>query len=274
MSQTKCNIDIILDSIKNYSLEHKVDEKKQWENCFIKKQIDKRNTNKHFNMQDYARAMVYSMLSAGRNWDCIIKDVDIDTGLIKTIDDIFYNYDIERLLSIPDDLLKKRITMTQMGNRNINRQIPALKRNIIFLKEIVGDVNDYYEKLNNNDKSMWNLVNILANSRDNKLLQMGIPLVAEYLRNLGYDLPKPDRHVCRILSNDYLGIVDKKDPSHKDVFKAIMSISSDRWRSAAEMDYYLWAFCAEGYMNVCNIKEPKCDCCPIQYFCNKHINRE
>lgn len=26
---------------------------------------------------------------------------------------------------------------------------------------------------------------------------MGIPLAAEFLKNLGYDVAKPDRHICR-----------------------------------------------------------------------------
>ena len=74
-----------------------VQAKKLWENTYIKKQIDKRENGGTFTIQDHIRAMVYSMLTSGAPWNRVEPSIDIETGRVLLIDEIFYQYDIDIL---------------------------------------------------------------------------------------------------------------------------------------------------------------------------------
>ena len=67
--------------------------KKLWENTFIKHQLDKRDAGGKFSVGDHIRAMVYSLLSSGAQWSRLEPYIDINTGEISVIDDLFCQYD-------------------------------------------------------------------------------------------------------------------------------------------------------------------------------------
>ena len=79
-------------------------ETKLWENTHIKHQIDRRNNGDSFSINDHIRAMVYSMLSSGIKCERVDKGIDIETGRIVPIDDIFQNYDINYLVQCDPDI--------------------------------------------------------------------------------------------------------------------------------------------------------------------------
>ena len=76
---------------------------------------------------------------------------------------------------------------------------------------------------------------------------MGIPLVCEYLRNVGYDIPKPDRHICRILGSAHLALSDKKEVPPFEAFDIVVKLAELTGKPTAEVDYILWSYCADGY---------------------------
>lgn len=102
-----------------------------------------------------------------------------------------------------------------------------------------------------------------------KLEQMNVALVCEYLRNVGHDIPKPDRHICRILSNEYLAFSDKKEVTHFEAFDIIVELSKMTGKSAADVDYILWSYCADGYGEICTAIKAKCKICKIKKYCKK-----
>ena len=57
------------------------------------------------------------------------------------------------------------------------------------------------------------------------MAQMGAALICEYLKNVGYDIAKPDRHICRILGSDYLACSDKKVVSEYEAIDIIAEIA-------------------------------------------------
>ena len=87
----------------------KLQEKKLWENTFIKHQIDKRNSGEIFSLSDHIRAMVYSLLSSGIVWDRIENEIDLTTGRILSIDEIFHQYDTEYLLQCNSSKLRDEV---------------------------------------------------------------------------------------------------------------------------------------------------------------------
>lgn len=93
-------------------------------------------------------------------------------------------------------------------------------------------------------------------------------MVAEYLKNIGHSIAKPDRHILRILGSEHLGLSKQEKVSVSEAFDIVADIAGLVNKSAAEVDYILWSYCADGFGGICTIKKPKCDICTVRDFCN------
>lgn len=253
----------------------KIQYKKLWENTHIKKQIDRRkNGHIDFTLPEHIRAMVYSMLSSGISWERVEKSIDETTGRITAIDKIFHQYAPEYLLACKGDDLAEQIKEIGCASYSTRKQMNGLIHTniekMIRLQDKYGSIDRYYQKFIEMDSSIKLLVRNLSNSSsEDKYVQMGEPLVAEYLRNVGYDLAKPDRHICRILGRDYLGCSEQEEVPVYEAFDLIRELSESMGRkTVAEVDYILWSYCAEGYGAVCRKNHPRCSICVAKEMCS------
>lgn len=239
---------------------------KLWDNNFINKQIERRNKDETFTLKDHIRAMVYSMLSSGASWDRISKDIDPDTKGIISVDKVFCDYDTEQLLSYTPEQLKEAVKDIGCGTLSTRKQMKALLSanipKLLKLEKEYGTVDTYYQKFIELDSTLKTLVTALSSleSKD-KLVQMDIALVCEYLRNVGYDIPKPDRHLCRILGSDYLAFSNEQTVPPFEVFDIVVKLAEMTGKCNAEVDYILWSYCADGYGEICRKDKPKCNLC-------------
>lgn len=246
--------------------DNKIQQKKLWENTYIKHQIDKRNNGECFSVNDHICAMVYSMLSSGVPWERVEKGIDNTTGKITSIDKIFHQYDLEYILKCTPERLNNEIkeihcasqyTLKQM-HALINTNIPKL----IKLAKEYGSIDDFYSYIVNDDNSKKTLVLVLSDRHSiYKYEQMCEALVAEYLKNVGYAIAKPDRHICRILGSEILGCSKCKTVPVYEAFDIVAEIAQKMNRPVAEVDYILWSYCAKGYGEICTKNNPKCDKC-------------
>lgn len=247
---------------------------KLWNNNYIKKQIERRNKGKTFPLKDHIRAMVYSMLSSGSSWNRISKNTDPDSKCIISADKIFCDYDTEQLLSYTSEQLKDAVKDIGCGTLSTRKQMEALLSTNIpklsNLEQEYGTVDTYYQKFIELDSSLKTLVTTLSSleSKD-KLAQMDIALVCEYLRNIGYDIPKPDRHICRILGSDYLAFSSEQTVPPFEVFDIIVKLAEMTGKCNAEIDYILWSYCADGYGEICKKGREKCAECVAKEHCVK-----
>ncbi len=255
-------------------------DKKKWENTYIKKQIEKRESGGIFTLQDHIRAMVYSMLTSGAKWERMEQSIDITTGQIGFIDEIFLQYDVKVLLKTSVSSLSAEIRQKKLGTQYIDNQLKALINvnipKLLSIEKEYGSIDGFYQTYIEKDPSMKLLLKALSSGTSpHKYVQMDIALNAEYLRNVGYDIAKPDRHICRILSRDYLdcseyGDINKNEIARKnealDIVKAIADKSE---KKIAETDYILWSFCADGYGQICTSRNPKCDICSSVKICKR-----
>lgn len=250
---------------------------KWWDNNFIKMQIEKRNKGETFTLKDYIRAMVYSMLSSGSSWDRISRDTDPDTKCIIPVDKVFFDYNTEQLLSQTPEQLKEAVKNIGCGTLSTRKQMEALlSANIPKLSGMerkYGTVDTYYQKFIELDSTLKTLVTALSSleSKD-KLVQMDIALVCEYLRNVGYDIPKPDRHLCRILGSDYLAFSNEQTVPPFEVFDIVVKLAEMTGKCNAEVDYILWSYCATEYGEICTVTKPKCNICVAKKYCEKKGN--
>lgn len=251
----------------------KVQAKKLWEHTFIKHQIDKRNQGGVFTVSDHIRAMVYSMLTSGASWNRVEPNTDIDTGRIPLIDEIFCQYDVNALLNADPAALVNKVKEHRLGTQYIKNQINALVSvnigNLLSLEKEYGSVDNFYKILVCKDDNLKNLVRELSTlGKPHKFAQLGEALTAEYLKNVGYDIGKPDRHICRILGSDRLGCFTHKTVLPYEAIDIIAAIAKSINKPAAEVDYILWAYCANGFGEICTKNKPKCDVCSVTY-CNQ-----
>lgn len=250
----------------------KVQNKKLWEYTHIKKQIDRRKNGDTFTVTDHIRAIVYSMLTSGAAWNRLEPYIDIETGRIWIVDEIFYQYDVDKLLSTDPSELVGQITAQTLGTPYIKNQMNSLIntniKKLLALEKEYGSIDNFYQSIINTDSTMKTLVKELsAVGKPYKLAQLGEALTAEYLRNVGYDVAKPDRHICRILGSEYLGCSQRKYAAPYEAIDIIADIAKSLNKLAAEVDYILWAYCASGFGEVCTLKNPKCQSCVAKQIC-------
>lgn len=87
---------------------------------------------------------------------------------------------------------------------------------------------------------------------------MGEVLTAEYLRNIVYDLARPDQQIRQILGSYYLGCSEHFIVSLYETFDIVRNIAKNMQKSAAEVHYILWSYCTKGFGEICTAKKPKC----------------
>lgn len=257
----------------------KTDEKQLWENTYIKKQIDKRNKGGIFTVSDHIRGMVYSMLTSGASWYRTEPYIDIDTGRITVIDEIFCQYDVDTLLNIDPMTLVDKVKSYKLGTPYIKNQIVALIGTNIgklqSLEKEYGSVDKFYQKFIDIDPTLKTLIKILsAEGKPYKYVQLDVALNAEYLRNVGYDIAKPDRHICRILGSEFLGCHDHVEVPKYEAFDIVSEIAACLHKPTAEVDYILWSYCASGFGEICIKNNPKCDRCSANLLCNYKTSKE
>lgn len=224
-----------------------------WENTFIKKQIYKRIEGNFFDIQDHIKAMVYSMLSTRSKWSRLKKYFDIDTGEIIEVDKIFGNYRPEYILSCnPDELveqLKSIVVASQSTAKQMRELISVNIPKLLEFERNYGSIDNYYRTFIEKDNTLKSLVHNLSDSKsEDKFSEMAVSLVAEYLRNIGYDIANPNGYTKTILGCEGLGLSDRKEVSDDEVFDMISEIADLTGRHPAEVDYILWLACSEKYI--------------------------
>lgn len=247
---------------------------KLWENTYIKSQINKRSMDGTFSLSDHIRAMVYSMLSSGTVWNRISRKADTETAYINPVDKIFYNYNPEELLTCSPEQLRDELKQLHCASQYTLKQMNALISDnipkLITIEKEYGTIDNYYREFIQSDESLVTLVKTLSETTSkDKMTQMEIPLVCEYLRNVGYDIPKPDRHICRILGSEILSFSSSKKVSAFQAFDIISKIAKLLSKPVAEVDYILWSYCSTGYGEICTFANPKCNLCVVKGYCHQ-----
>lgn len=248
------------------------DTEKLWENTFIKRQMDKRIRGEIFTLSNHIQAMVYSMLSSGTVWNRIFREADTETAYINPVDKIFCDYHPAELLkSSPEQLrdeLKKIHCASQYTLKQMNALISVNIPKLLTIEKEHGTIDNYYGGFIQSDETLLTLVKTLSNTASkDKMVQMDIALVCEYLRNIGYDVPKPDRHIRRILGSEILSFSHSKIVPPFQTFEIISKLAKLLNKPVAEVDYILWSYCSTGYGEICTSTNPKCELCVVKKYC-------
>lgn len=244
----------LFNTIDNY-LKDKVED---IDNTILQAFEDRKN-GKIYTFSEHLRGFIYAQLSALVSWKKIKSN-------LPNIDNIFCQFNKEKLkLKSAEDLITE-ITEIKCNNPYTTKnQMRSLKANIETFEKIEKD----FSSIDNfiTCHSPKDAIKLLADTNSTyKLKYAGVALVAEYLRNMGIDVVKPDVHIKRILAPDRLNLVSSK--SDYAVIEKCKQISEQAGISQIKMDSLLWNYCAKGYGEVCT-KKPKCEMCVIREFCER-----
>ena len=215
----------------------------------MRRNVEKRERGEEYSLSDHVGAMVFAELSNQRKWGPIEENAD----LIRN--SIFFNFDVERILKVATEQpqsIVDALTKKKLGNRQIAKQIETLPENIHTLHRIAeehGSVDKYYNHTPTKD-----VIRELSVGKY-KLKQMGVPLVSEYLRNVGVDLVKPDVHVMRLLYR--LGYTEHP-AKFDEAFNVCDKIAETYKMRRFEVDSILWGYCAEDRLKRCTENNPGC----------------
>ena len=234
----------------------------RWENTYICHQVQRRKSGEPMELEtmDYIRAMTYAILSNSMDWRCVAHDADPQTGRLRNVDKAL------EVHVVNEQDLSVAFEENQVRFRFKKRQIPAVEKNIGRFDH-AAELSAKYAKMSANGTDFWPLVQAIAHGKPEdgyKLAQIGPALACEYLRNLGCDIPKPDRHLCRLLGSERLQFFNQPMPESEEVYNLVRCVanSSKSNYGPAQADYILWSYCAIGYGNMCNGKNRACkDCC-------------
>ncbi len=230
----------------------------QYENS-IDAAIKERLNGKSYCLSDHVKGLIYSLLTNQTSWKRIVPHLE-------EVDDIFFQYDIERIKATSPVYFSDALFAIKCGNRKTAAQMAALTYNI-----------DVFERISNNYGSMDDFVTsapaheivalLASNGAKYKLRQVGEALAWEYIRNVGIDGAKPDLHLRRFFGKSRIGKSDRDPAAVKDVIVAVESLAKSTGLSMAAVDNLIWSYCADGYGEICTAT-PHCSECAIQEFCN------
>ena len=223
-----------------------------------------RRTSGHiFTIDECVESMVRAILTNSVPWARIAPH--IASG---RIDSIFHGYSALTLKTVPYMDLVHDLRAIKCGNPSDVAQMRVLADNIETLERMIstyGSMEAYFRALcpTTYPQISYSALKDFDISGRYKLGQMGIPLVCEFLKNMGFLLPKPDRHLKRFFSGDRMGTI-ARPASNADVFSQIEMLAESGTFTIPEIDLMVWSFCAKGYGEVCT-KAPNCTVCPFHW---------
>lgn len=225
--------------------------------------VRSRRRKEEFTLNDHIKGMIYALLSSEAEW----KNIE---PKLPEIDKIFHDYDAEYIKGENPEKFVEAIYSLSCGNRATKRQMAALKGNIEVFENLASGYGsmDTFIRCYMEGRDFTDIVNFFANQENSyKLKMMGPALVSEYLRNVGVDGVKPDRHLCRFLGSDRMGDPSMQSPATTDeVFAQVDVLAEKTGLYKVEIDNIIWSFCADGFGEVCTA-EPHCGRCPIRDLC-------
>ena len=228
-------------------------------NTSLTAEIEKRKAGKQYTIRDYIRGMIYALLTNQTKWYRVEPH-------LPEIDELFYNYDSEKILGAEPDYFWEGLFGLKCGNMSTKAQMEALPDNIRTLRRIEDEYGSIDSFITSEPADV--IVEKLSKRASSyKLKMLGEALAWEYLRNVGIDGAKPDTHLRRFLGADRMGTGNHSPATISEVNEQITMLSNQTGMSKVEVDNLIWSFCADGFGEICTAT-PHCQDCPIADYCH------
>jgi len=170
---------------------------------------------------------------------------DIVTRYWAALREAFYQFDVEKVASLSEDLQNQAMRIcSHSGFRNLRKAMWCIQnaRRIIQLDramEYQDGLRGYLVEMSKKDP--FELVELAPRIvKELKFKGIGEITVFHFLKNVGIDIFKPDIHVRRILTK--LGLVERENASQFETCKAMSFLSRVSGMRLSELDTLLFVF--------------------------------
>ena len=227
----------------------------------LERRINDRKNGRIFSFEEHIAGLIYSQLSNQTEWSRI-------SPHLSEIDELFFNYDIGKIMSVPCTYFVEGIFGLKCGNISTEAQMKALNYNISQMQKIArayGSMDAFVVSA-----PAYEIVDKISKYNSSlKFRQIGTALAWEYLRNVGVDGAKPDTHTRRFLGSGRMGSSKAEIASPAEVYEQIELLAAETGLNRAAIDNVIWSYCANGFGAVCTAA-PKCNICVIVDLCKYH----
>jgi len=231
----------------------------EWRNevgkLLVTDKLERRRNNETFGDDEVFEALLLALLSSNVAWTTVQK-------VRPKLRAMMLDYDWHRFSQLDDTNileLYNQFRTDAAGSQNLRRMLGYFRdtaRSLVEHQSHHGKVDAYFTHLFNMHRSADELALALGSSRGYKLRGFGVPLAAEALRNLGYNLAKPDRHILRAVGIWEMVKFEKWPDKSKHkapmasvhelrlTMDAIHRLAAVSNRSTSETDTTIWYACA------------------------------
>lgn len=242
-------------------------------------QMKRRERGDVFGVEEHIRGMVYSMLSSQRDWQIVARLIG-DKKPRDTLSEIFEDYNpaaLERKNARGLEKMTRQLEAVHCGfvsDRRKRSPVSGAKAVVENIKAIRSNM-DRIDRLSDiaDPKERYDaacaLVEELGKGSGKPFHLMREALVAQYLRNVGIDIPKSDTHLKRFLGSARMGRKDNHAVATvREVFNEVWDIHVQTRLRPAEIDHLIWLYCARGGLTRC-AQKPNCTQCPLCSCCRR-----
>jgi hypothetical protein len=254
----------------------------------IKEQLDARSAGWHERIQQFGQVQALEDRAAGKRWN----DDEVQEALVKAVlstntdwskienvlselRHLFHGYSLGFYAALNENDIDEEFVPWFKSRKAASMTLAKDLKNLIKTSrslecwsERKGSAEDYFTSLylrfNKDPKRV--AMGIGLPESQYKLAAFGVPLAAEALRNMGFDLAKPDRHILRAAGS--FGFIsfrkwqdrsDNKPPqADKSELLSTMSVVEDFAHGQNEyvtyVDNAIWVLCARSGLSLSNFE--------------------
>lgn len=224
---------------------------------------NKRAAGEAFSDEEVFKGVLWAVLSSNIDWSRVERALPELEDRIGSYGPQLY---ATREAAYIDDLnewFKSKKAGSMVLRRNLNYLIRTAKILSDWSAEH-GSADSYFTKAVQDGGDPFAAVMLLGNDPSYKLPALGTAIAAETMRNLGYDMAKPDRHICRTMGcwglMQYQKWPDQSgnknpDTSYDELLETMRAM--DRFAKAVNesptyVDNVIWFACSVGGPNLTN----------------------
>ena len=228
--------------------------------------VEARTAGREWSDEDTFRGLLLAVLSNNTDWSKIER---IQTDL----SELFFGFDLKSYAELPQREIADRFLPwfleRKSGSVTLERDLVNLMGTARLLTEhsrLHGTAESYFTSLIRQlDGDPKQAALRLGSRSEYKLPAFGVVLAAEALKNLGYDVAKPDRHVARAVAS--FGLVHFRNWPHRDgraapslssrgsylaVMRAVQDIATSAGLPVVLVDNAIWLLCAKSGLYLTN----------------------
>ncbi len=205
--------------------------------------------------------LVQAMFSGGMNGQVVDR-------WMPRMEEAFYNWDVARISKMyVQDVELLAASGKVIANRPKLNAVVSNAKIVLNLISNYGSFGKYLTSFNNVASLSENITKI------QRFLYLGEVTTEDFLRNIGFDTAKPDRHLTRWLER--MAAIDMGE-STEQILEAIYTIADAAEVRRAVFDAAIYLFCADRddvllNRGVCG-DIPNCNHCPVIALCSKKIH--